>query len=144
AAPSPSTRNLQDRGPAQAAMGDQHLLAEGVMIRLCDHFRRHARHVAVPAAISKGQYERHKRGLVATIFNPNWPPIDIRTASRPFWGWKVPPWQPRGRARENRRIQCAPRTPWCAALPGFGSVEKYALPPPRTRASNLYIRNSLT
>jgi len=94
--PLPYERSAGSRA-AQAAMGDQHFLAEGVMMALCDHFCRNAAKSQYRLRFFAGQDERTAR-LVSTISIRIGAPVRSQTASRPF-GIESPRSQPQGPRR---------------------------------------------
>ena len=99
----PIRRNLQDRRPAQPAVGDQHLFPESLMIRGNDDFRGDACQIAILLAIAGSQHERHKCGSRGLDLQPKLPCEVISQRSRSqFWNRKSA-----GRHHQDRRMELA-------------------------------------
>src|SRR5580698_1237717 len=66
----PVRRNLQDGGPTEAAMRDQHLLAKALAADGCGDFGRYSGEVAKLGAVFHGERERHQCRSRGDDFDP--------------------------------------------------------------------------
>src|SRR5690349_15792854 len=69
----PIRRDLQNSRPAQAAMGNQHLLAKLLRAKRGNHLGRDARQIAIVPAVLSIQGKRHKRRTALANLQPELP-----------------------------------------------------------------------